>query len=92
MNEAEEILRDELESFDPKYQQNYKTLRDAAIAAGVYALQAYADFLDTPEGAKLEESLQGIHDYQADNENRRALREAELRLTPSGRKWLNGGK
>jgi hypothetical protein len=91
MNGAEEILRDELESFDPKYQENYKTLRDAAIAAGVHAMEAYADFLDTPEGAKLEKSLQGICDYQAENEARRALREAEMKLTPRGRRWFNGG-
>lgn len=90
MNELEEILRDELESFDPKYQQNYKTLLDAAEAAGEHALEAYWAFMQTDEGQQLRTKLSGVTDYQAENEQRRKLRETEMSLTAQGRRWLQG--
>ena len=90
MNELEEILRDELESFDPKYQQNYKTLLDAAEAAGEHALEAYWAFMQTDEGQQLRIKMAGVNDYQAENEQRRKLRETEMSLTAQGRRWLQG--
>ena len=86
----EEILRDELESFDPNYQRNYRTLQDAAKAAGEHAIKAYWAYMATPEGQQLGLSLEHVYDHQADNERRRVIREKELNLTAQGRKWLNG--
>lgn len=88
--DAKDILIDELESFDPKYQEHYKTLYAAACAAGEHALGAYWAYMTTPEGGKLAAAMATVHDHQADNEKRRALRESEMKLTVRGRKWLGG--
>ena len=90
MTEEEEILRDELESFDPKYQQHYKTLYDAAEAAGQTALVAYWTFMATPAGQQLHLKLANVRDHAAENEVRRKQRESEMKLTAQGRKWFNG--
>lgn len=90
MTDEEEILRDELESFDPKYQQHYKTLYDAAVAAGQTAIDAYWSFMATDAGHQLRMKLANVRDHAAENEARRRQRESEMKLTAQGRKWFNG--
>lgn len=80
MATEKEVLIDELESFDPCYQQNYKTLGEAANAAGFWAWEAYVAYRQTPEGKKLEESLEGVPDYWAENEAQKKQLEAEIAL------------
>jgi len=53
-------LVDELDAFDPKWRNHYKTLHAAAVAADVEYL--YAQFIRTGQGAKLVEAFD-VPDY-----------------------------
>lgn len=67
----------EVEAFDPKWQQNYDTLRDAAIAAN--CLPEYYDYLSTSEGKQRNIRLLNVPDTVLANRLERRMRERMLR-------------
>lgn len=71
-------LFDLLDVIKPKWRVEYKTLRSAALAAGVLA--EYNDYLQTPAGIHYLQHIATAHDHAGDNEKRRAAIEAEIAL------------
>jgi len=70
-------LQDELDAFDRQWQAHYRTVRDAAIAAGV--LQMFTDWLFTEEGKRYQELTRDVPDTLRQNELERKLREEAQR-------------
>ena len=56
-------LFEELDAFDPHWQENYRTVHEAAKAADVFWL--FEEFLETPEGIRYLETTAGVFDYLA---------------------------
>lgn len=81
-------LVEELEAFDPQYRTRYRTLRDAAEAAGIR--DEFEDWLQTDDGQRYLDAARA-HDHRADNEARRAELEANLRMASRGRKQQSRG-
>jgi hypothetical protein len=75
---VEHELFAELRAASPRWQYDWKTLRDAAVAYGLVEL--YYDFVETPQGARYIINVQRVPDYGAENERRRAERAAEVAM------------
>lgn len=75
-------LIEELEAFDPLYKTRYKSLRDAAKAAGI--AREFEVWVKSPDGQRWLE-VSKAHDHVADNHARRAQLEAELNMASRGR-------
>ena len=78
-----EELKDELDSFNPKWKEHYKRLPDACKAAGIDDL--LEEWYSTPEGVTYLELHSDVHDYMADNEARKAQMEAEQNMLTRNR-------
>jgi hypothetical protein len=76
-------LFEELDAFNPRWQSEYRTIEAAAKAAG--ALELYQDWLRTEHGQHYLRNIRSAHDHAADNERRKAQREAELAMATRGR-------
>lgn len=62
----------------PRWRVEFKTLRGAALAAGLLA--EYNDYLQTPEGIQYLQQITTAHDHTSDNEARRAAVESEINM------------
>lgn len=71
-------LLDELDSFDPRWKDNYATLQTAAMAAGCWKL--YMQFVNSHDGRILERIKQTETDWNAVNERNKAQVAAEYDL------------
>lgn len=67
----------ELTMFAKNWQVRYKTLRDAAIAAGVLGM--FQEWLLTPEGQHYRDLTENVPDTEAQNAAERQMRERMLR-------------
>jgi hypothetical protein len=54
-------LFEELDAFDPKWQEHYLSLRSAALAAN--CLELYDSWRKTPDGARVDRAVGGTPDY-----------------------------
>ncbi len=84
MNILDDLL-DELQSFDRNYQKHYKTLEDAARAAGEPAVELLRQFRTTDQGKSLTRLTEDVTDWQGENERRRAQLAAEISMNNRGK-------
>ncbi len=75
---VEHELFAELRAASPRWQYDWKTVRDAAVAYGLVEL--YYDFVETPAGVAYLIGHSSVPDYLAENERRRAERAAEVAM------------
>ena len=68
-------LFEELEAFDPKWQEHYRSLFEAATAAKVRDL--LVQYLETPAGGAYLSHTAGVRDYKAEIEEHQRLVELE---------------
>lgn len=73
-----DILFEELDAFDKRWQLHYRTILEAAKAAG--ALIMYQEWLLTEPGQHYRELLREVPDTLAQNEAERKLRERAQEL------------
>lgn len=75
-------LLEELEAFNPRWKQVYRTASDAAKAAGVSKM--FQEWLLSPEGQHYREIVRDVPDYEAYNEAERRMRGDLLSRLPLG--------
>lgn len=68
-------LFEQLDAFDPKWQEHYSTLRYAACAARVEDM--FFDWLQTSDGRKYRLQQQGVTDWTEVNRRAKAQIDAE---------------
>ena len=71
-------LVEELDCFDPRWRENYKSLHAACDAAGDHAQDLYRAFLETAEGQALVKTKQTEIDWTEVNERSKAQVAAEI--------------
>lgn len=62
-------LFEELDAFCPYWRDQYRSIRDAAYAAGPHALLMYHSWIRTDDGANYERLMFGVPNYAAANES-----------------------
>jgi hypothetical protein len=75
-------LTEELEAFNPRWQQAYPNKRAAACAAGV--LDLYSRWLETEDGKKYVLTFTGVNDYVDQGQRRVAAEMEQPKSLPYG--------